>query len=681
MGQFVNQAQANYAGRAPIQQPVVQQPQYAYVQPQQGVLMNVAQPQIDSAAANRSRALTLLDQIINADVARGALNIGVAQKIASILQSDAYSGKWDMDLGNTFGPRICGSDELASWIHNKISLYANQLAAQGVEIRGIPQQVVVQPQNVVYPQQGVIQPQYGYAVQQPMMVQQPGVVQPQYNYAVQQPQNVVYPQQGMIQQTVAYPQGVVQPQNVVYPQQNAGRDAASANINYIYGDPAERTGSGALGNQVSATVNPVYNSQPAVATAAPLRPNEIQQPVPAQQANPNEDWKPGAPDIIEQSAEFIKKLFGSNNHAKVIHADKFYSLITHFKPKTATDKPTPAEINSADIVVDTPAESIAQVVADVMNNNKTAITVPAVHTITAQLEHVLHLPYDLASKQHDSIQIIINQKAESMSDANDDPIKYLEDVVALGRSVITALKTTAQTYCAEISNLVIDLFNQQYTNCVAYTDSEGYRHAPSQVDTLDELDSALDLSHKFQHEFKAKDPLQYLYAINRCLWASVFAIWSIPDKDKKALPSYLNPNDIQDLSLILSNSTTGIFIDGLPARAIKALDLSSEDSKKKIVAAAKNVFIVLYSANIVLSNIDLGIKSEIKSTADFKPKVLDDESPYAGPLEVTVGRKAYSYTVLLRDKSTFTTPYIASAGLGGKLTLRKVQLCTRQNCK
>ena len=678
---FVNQNNGGYIGRPPMQQPQPQQQMYGGYQ--------------DPTSYNKARATTLINNVIRDCLNRGELNNASANQIASNLQRDSFN-TWAQDLVNTFGQRMCSDNELYQWIYNKTNMYASMLQQQGHNVRGFPQQQMVQPgygqQGYIQPQQQMIQPGYGYqqgyAPQQPMMQQQ--MVPQGYGYQQMVPQGyapqqqVIQPgygyQQGYVQQGYIQPQqpmmqqGYVQP-NVIQPQQ-----ARSNPLNAIYGSQAGRLSStNAVFNPYPQpnNSNPVYTSRPTVTTATPPRQVAAptpRQPVPQPEPVANE-WVPETKVYTDDSVELVKKLFGKDNDDNAwIRALKACRMKIQLMAK-GDKEPTEAEVVSADIEVNIPVESIEQAVTDVTSTHKEAINKPYVHNIHTRVQHVMHVPYGLARSEHEAIQRIVD--GTPLTDSG-NATEMLEDVVGLGRSVLRGIRAASNTYRSAISELVIDLFNRQYVNCVGYVNEKGQHIAPVPLDSLEELDLVLDMEANFAKRFKEHDRLAYLRAMNICLRASVFSIWSTT---VKGYHGYLNPDVAEELPLILTNSTTGLSIDGLPMRVISTVDTSSKEMQKKLKDIAKTIFVVTYERHITISNLDLGVKGTIKSTADFESRVLDQHSPYAAPLGLTVSRNCYSDIVLVRDKSTFQTPYVGTNDMDGVFNLRKVQQHTRQNCQ
>ena len=699
---FVNQSgQRNYAGNTPMQQP--QQPVYGQ---QQGYNGYYQQPQANNIARNKARAMTLMNVALNNAVNSGRLNPAMANTIGANLQRDAYSNVWDNDLNMRYGQKLCSDSELNVWISNQIAAYENKFARAGYQTRGMVQQPMYGQQQM-YPQQGFIQPQpayTGYPPQQPMMQPQPGFIQPQQPMYGQQQ---MYPQQGFIQpqpaytgyppqqpmmqpqpgfiqpQQQMYQQGYVQPgmqQKIVTPQSQDMDDSR-----YIYSGQAAQNSSTTFSPYQQPTMNnPTYSSRPAVTTAAPLKQSEVAQPKPQQQpapvrtyAKPGDSWEPKVPSTdYSKSKELIEKLFGENNEDNWVHATRVCFMKIQHKPATPVEQPAESEVDSADIRIDVPVESIEQAIADVTVNHKEAITVPAVHNITMKMQHVIHLPFDLAKKDHENIQYIINGEIGDVNKT--DPERALKDIMGLSRSVLRGIRSSSNSYKAAITDLILDLFNRQFVNCVGYKKPDNTRVTPKALTTLEELDAALDLENPMFEDFKNYSQPDYCRAINQCLRASIFSIWSTEVKNPDL---YLNPETPENLQLILSNSVTGLAIDGVPVRLIRTIDMSSEEMKKKVMIAAKSVFIITYDKTIVLSNLDLGIYGQVKGTNDFGTKVLDPRSPYAAPLQLTVGRRMFADVVLMRDKSTLQTPYIASTDMDGRFTLRKALSHTRQNCQ
>ena len=692
---FVNQSgQRNYAGNTPMQQP--QQPVYGQ---QQGYNGYYQQPQANNIARNKARAMTLMNVALNNAVNSGRLNPAMANAIGSNLQRDAYSNVWDNDLSMRYGQKLCSDSELNVWISNQIAAYENKFARAGYQTRGMVQQPMYGQQQM-YPQQGFIQPQpayTGYPPQQPMMQpQQPmygqqqmypqqGFIQPQPAYTGYPPQQpMMQPQPGFIQpQQQMYQQGYVQPgmqQRIVTPQSQDMDDSR-----YIYSGQAAQNSSTTFSPYQQPTMNnPTYSSRPAVTTAAPLKQSEVAQPKPQPQpapvrtyAKPGDSWEPKVPSTdYSKSKELIEKLFGKNNEDNWVHATRVCFMKIQHKPATPVEQPAESEVDSADIRIDVPVESIEQAIADVTVNHKEAITVPAVHNITMKMQHVIHLPFDLAKKDHENIQYIINGEIGDVNKT--DPERALKDIMGLSRSVLRGIRSSSNSYKAAITDLILDLFNRQFVNCVGYKKPDGIRVTPKALTTLEELDAALDLENPMFEDFKNYSQPDYCRAINQCLRASIFSIWSTEVKNPDL---YLNPETPENLQLILSNSVTGLAIDGVPVRLIRTIDMSSEEMKKKVMVAAKSVFIITYDKTIVLSNLDLGIYGQVKGTNDFGTKVLDPRSPYAAPLQLTVGRRMFADVVLMRDKSTLQTPYIASTDMDGRFTLRKALSHTRQNCQ
>ena len=699
---FVNQSgQRNYAGNTPMQQP--QQPVYGQ---QQGYNGYYQQPQANNIARNKARAMTLMNVALNNAVNSGRLNPAMANTIGANLQRDAYSNVWDNDLSMRYGQKLCSDSELNVWISNQIAAYENRFARAGYQTRGMVQQPMYGQQQM-YPQQGFIQPQpayTGYPPQQPMMQPQPGFIQPQQQMYGQQQ---MYPQQGFIQpqpaytgyppqqpmmqpqpgfiqpQQQMYQQGYVQPgmqQRIVTPQSQDMDDSR-----YIYSGQAAQNSSTTFSPYQQPTMNnPTYSSRPAVTTAAPLKQSEVAQPKPQPQpapvrtyAKPGDSWEPKVPSTdYSKSEELIEKLFGENNEDNWVHATRVCFMKIQHKPATPVEQPAESEVDSADIRIDVPVESIEQAIADVTVNHKEAITVPAVHNITMKMQHVIHLPFDLAKKDHENIQYIINGEIGDVNKT--DPERALKDIMGLSRSVLRGIRSSSNSYKAAITDLILDLFNRQFVNCVGYKKPDNTRVTPKALTTLEELDAALDLENPMFEDFKNYSQPDYCRAINQCLRASIFSIWSTEVKNPDL---YLNPETPENLQLILSNSVTGLAIDGVPVRLIRTIDMSSEEMKKKVMIAAKSVFIITYDKTIVLSNLDLGIYGQVKGTNDFGTKVLDPRSPYAAPLQLTVGRRMFADVVLMRDKSTLQTPYIASTDMDGRFTLRKALSHTRQNCQ
>lgn len=657
---FVNQSgQRNYAGNTPMQQP--QQPVYGQ---QQGYNGYYQQPQANNIARNKARAMTLMNVALNNAVNSGRLNPAMANTIGANLQRDAYSNVWDNDLNMRYGQKLCSDSELNVWISNQIAAYENKFARAGYQTRGMVQQPMYGQQQM-YPQQGFIQPQpayTGYPPQQPMMQPQPGFIQPQQQM---------------------YQQGYVQPgmqQKIVTPQSQDMDDSR-----YIYSGQAAQNSSTTFSPYQQPTMNnPTYSSRPAVTTAAPLKQSEVAQPKPQQQpapvrtyAKPGDSWEPKVPSTdYSKSKELIEKLFGENNEDNWVHATRVCFMKIQHKPATPVEQPAESEVDSADIRIDVPVESIEQAIADVTVNHKEAITVPAVHNITMKMQHVIHLPFDLAKKDHENIQYIINGEIGDVNKT--DPERALKDIMGLSRSVLRGIRSSSNSYKAAITDLILDLFNRQFVNCVGYKKPDNTRVTPKALTTLEELDAALDLENPMFEDFKNYSQPDYCRAINQCLRASIFSIWSTEVKNPDL---YLNPETPENLQLILSNSVTGLAIDGVPVRLIRTIDMSSEEMKKKVMIAAKSVFIITYDKTIVLSNLDLGIYGQVKGTNDFGTKVLDPRSPYAAPLQLTVGRRMFADVVLMRDKSTLQTPYIASTDMDGRFTLRKALSHTRQNCQ
>ena len=699
---FVNQSgQRNYAGNTPMQQP--QQPVYGQ---QQGYNGYYQQPQANNIARNKARAMTLMNVALNNAVNSGRLNPAMANTIGANLQRDAYSNVWDNDLSMRYGQKLCSDSELNVWISNQIAAYENKFARAGYQTRGMVQQPMYGQQQM-YPQQGFIQPQpayTGYPPQQPMMQPQPGLIQPQQpmygqqqmypqqgfiqpqpaytGYSPQQP--MMQPQPGFIQpQQQMYQQGYVQPgmqQRIVTPQSQDMDDSR-----YIYSGQAAQNSSTTFSPYQQPTMNnPTYSSRPAVTTAAPLKQSEVAQPKPQPQpapvrtyAKPGDSWEPKVPSTdYSKSKELIEKLFGENNEDNWVHATRVCFMKIQHKPATPVEQPAESEVDSADIRIDVPVESIEQAIADVTVNHKEAITVPAVHNITMKMQHVIHLPFDLAKKDHENIQYIINGEIGDVNKT--DPERALKDIMGLSRSVLRGIRSSSNSYKAAITDLILDLFNRQFVNCVGYKKPDNTRVTPKALTTLEELDAALDLENPMFEDFKNYSQPDYCRAINQCLRASIFSIWSTEVKNPDL---YLNPETPENLQLILSNSVTGLAIDGVPVRLIRTIDMSSEEMKKKVMIAAKSVFIITYDKTIVLSNLDLGIYGQVKGTNDFGTKVLDPRSPYAAPLQLTVGRRMFADVVLMRDKSTLQTPYIASTDMDGRFTLRKALSHTRQNCQ
>jgi len=699
---FVNQSgQRNYAGNTPMQQP--QQPVYGQ---QQGYNGYYQQPQANNIARNKARAMTLMNVALNNAVNSGRLNPAMANTIGANLQRDAYSNVWDNDLSMRYGQKLCSDSELNVWISNQIAAYENRFARAGYQTRGMVQQPMYGQQQM-YPQQGFIQPQpayTGYPPQQPMMQPQPGLIQPQQpmygqqqmypqqgfiqpqpaytGYSPQQP--MMQPQPGFIQpQQQMYQQGYVQPgmqQRIVTPQSQDMDDSR-----YIYSGQAAQNSSTTFSPYQQPTMNnPTYSSRPAVTTAAPLKQSEVAQPKPQPQpapvrtyAKPGDSWEPKVPSTdYSKSKELIEKLFGENNEDNWVHATRVCFMKIQHKPATPVEQPAESEVDSADIRIDVPVESIEQAIADVTVNHKEAITVPAVHNITMKMQHVIHLPFDLAKKDHENIQYIINGEIGDVNKT--DPERALKDIMGLSRSVLRGIRSSSNSYKAAITDLILDLFNRQFVNCVGYKKPDNTRVTPKALTTLEELDAALDLENPMFEDFKNYSQPDYCRAINQCLRASIFSIWSTEVKNPDL---YLNPETPENLQLILSNSVTGLAIDGVPVRLIRTIDMSSEEMKKKVMIAAKSVFIITYDKTIVLSNLDLGIYGQVKGTNDFGTKVLDPRSPYAAPLQLTVGRRMFADVVLMRDKSTLQTPYIASTDMDGRFTLRKALSHTRQNCQ
>jgi len=657
---FVNQSgQRNYAGNTPMQQP--QQPVYGQ---QQGYNGYYQQPQANNIARNKARAMTLMNVALNNAVNSGRLNPAMANTIGANLQRDAYSNVWDNDLSMRYGQKLCSDSELNVWISNQIAAYENRFARAGYQTRGMVQQPMYGQQQM-YPQQGFIQPQpayTGYSPQQPMMQPQPGFIQPQQQM---------------------YQQGYVQPgmqQRIVTPQSQDMDDSR-----YIYSGQAAQNSSTTFSPYQQPTMNnPTYSSRPAVTTAAPLKQSEVAQPKPQPQpapvrtyAKPGDSWEPKVPSTdYSKSKELIEKLFGENNEDNWVHATRVCFMKIQHKPATPVEQPAESEVDSADIRIDVPVESIEQAIADVTVNHKEAITVPAVHNITMKMQHVIHLPFDLAKKDHENIQYIINGEIGDVNKT--DPERALKDIMGLSRSVLRGIRSSSNSYKAAITDLILDLFNRQFVNCVGYKKPDNTRVTPKALTTLEELDAALDLENPMFEDFKNYSQPDYCRAINQCLRASIFSIWSTEVKNPDL---YLNPETPENLQLILSNSVTGLAIDGVPVRLIRTIDMSSEEMKKKVMIAAKSVFIITYDKTIVLSNLDLGIYGQVKGTNDFGTKVLDPRSPYAAPLQLTVGRRMFADVVLMRDKSTLQTPYIASTDMDGRFTLRKALSHTRQNCQ
>ena len=700
---FVNQSgQRNYAGNTPMQQP--QQPVYGQ---QQGYNGYYQQPQANNIARNKARAMTLMNVALNNAVNSGRLNPAMANTIGANLQRDAYSNVWDNDLSMRYGQKLCSDSELNVWISNQIAAYENKFARAGYQTRGMVQQPMYGQQQM-YPQQGFIQPQpayTGYPPQQPMMQPQPGFIQPQQPMYGQQQ---MYPQQGFIQPQPAYtgyppqqpmmqPQpGFIQPQQQMYPQQGYVQPGMQQRIvtpqsqdmddsRYIYSGQAAQNSSTTFSPYQQPTMNnPTYSSRPAVTTAAPLKQSEVAQPKPQPQpapvrtyAKPGDSWEPKVPSTdYSKSKELIEKLFGENNEDNWVHATRVCFMKIQHKPATPVEQPAESEVDSADIRIDVPVESIEQAIADVTVNHKEAITVPAVHNITMKMQHVIHLPFDLAKKDHENIQYIINGEIGDVNKT--DPERALKDIMGLSRSVLRGIRSSSNSYKAAITDLILDLFNRQFVNCVGYKKPDNTRVTPKALTTLEELDAALDLENPMFEDFKNYSQPDYCRAINQCLRASIFSIWSTEVKNPDL---YLNPETPENLQLILSNSVTGLAIDGVPVRLIRTIDMSSEEMKKKVMIAAKSVFIITYDKTIVLSNLDLGIYGQVKGTNDFGTKVLDPRSPYAAPLQLTVGRRMFADVVLMRDKSTLQTPYIASTDMDGRFTLRKALSHTRQNCQ
>lgn len=657
---FVNQSgQRNYAGNTPMQQP--QQPVYGQ---QQGYNGYYQQPQANNIARNKARAMTLMNVALNNAVNSGRLNPAMANTIGANLQRDAYSNVWDNDLNMRYGQKLCSDSELNVWISNQIAAYENKFARAGYQTRGMVQQPMYGQQQM-YPQQGFIQPQpayTGYPPQQPMMQPQPGFIQPQQQM---------------------YQQGYVQPgmqQRIVTPQSQDMDDSR-----YIYSGQAAQNSSTTFSPYQQPTMNnPTYSSRPAVTTAAPLKQSEVAQPKPQPQpapvrtyAKPGDSWEPKVPSTdYSKSKELIEKLFGENNEDNWVHATRVCFMKIQHKPATPVEQPAESEVDSADIRINVPVESIEQAIADVTVNHKEAITVPAVHNITMKMQHVIHLPFDLAKKDHENIQYIINGEIGDVNKT--DPERALKDIMGLSRSVLRGIRSSSNSYKAAITDLILDLFNRQFVNCVGYKKPDNTRVTPKALTTLEELDAALDLENPMFEDFKNYSQPDYCRAINQCLRASIFSIWSTEVKNPDL---YLNPETPENLQLILSNSVTGLAIDGVPVRLIRTIDMSSEEMKKKVMIAAKSVFIITYDKTIVLSNLDLGIYGQVKGTNDFGTKVLDPRSPYAAPLQLTVGRRMFADVVLMRDKSTLQTPYIASTDMDGRFTLRKALSHTRQNCQ
>lgn len=657
---FVNQSgQRNYAGNTPMQQP--QQPVYGQ---QQGYNGYYQQPQANNIARNKARAMTLMNVALNNAVNSGRLNPAMANTIGANLQRDAYSNVWDNDLNMRYGQKLCSDSELNVWISNQIAAYENKFARAGYQTRGMVQQPMYGQQQM-YPQQGFIQPQpayTGYPPQQPMMQPQPGFIQPQQQM---------------------YQQGYVQPgmqQRIVTPQSQDMDDSR-----YIYSGQAAQNSSTTFSPYQQPTMNnPTYSSRPAVTTAAPLKQSEVAQPKPQPQpapvrtyAKPGDSWEPKVPSTdYSKSKELIEKLFGENNEDNWVHATRVCFMKIQHKPATPVEQPAESEVDSADIHINVPVESIEQAIADVTVNHKEAITVPAVHNITMKMQHVIHLPFDLAKKDHENIQYIINGEIGDVNKT--DPERALKDIMGLSRSVLRGIRSSSNSYKAAITDLILDLFNRQFVNCVGYKKPDNTRVTPKALTTLEELDAALDLENPMFEDFKNYSQPDYCRAINQCLRASIFSIWSTEVKNPDL---YLNPETPENLQLILSNSVTGLAIDGVPVRLIRTIDMSSEEMKKKVMIAAKSVFIITYDKTIVLSNLDLGIYGQVKGTNDFGTKVLDPRSPYAAPLQLTVGRRMFADVVLMRDKSTLQTPYIASTDMDGRFTLRKALSHTRQNCQ
>ena len=690
---FVNQSgQRNYAGNTPMQQP--QQPVYGQ---QQGYNGYYQQSQANNIARNKARAMTLMNVALSNAVNSGRLNPAMANAIGSNLQRDAYSNVWDNDLSMRYGQKLCSDSELNVWISNQIAAYENRFARAGYQTRGMVQQPMYGQQQM-YPQQGFIQPQpayTGYPPQQPMMQpQQPmygqqqmypqqGFIQPQPAYTGYPPQQpMMQPQPGFIQpQQQMYQQGYVQPgmqQRIVTPQSQDMDDSR-----YIYSGQAAQNSSTTFSPYQQPTMNnPTYSSRPAVTTAAPLKQSEVAQPKPQPApvrtyAKPGDSWEPKVPGTdYSKSKELIEKLFGENNEDNWVHATRVCFMKIQHKPATPVEQPAESEVDSADIRIDVPVESIEQAIADVTVNHKEAITVPAVHNITMKMQHVIHLPFDLAKKDHENIQYIINGEIGDVNKT--DPERALKDIMGLSRSVLRGIRSSSNSYKAAITDLILDLFNRQFVNCVGYKKPDGIRVTPKALTTLEELDAALDLENPMFEDFKNYSQPDYCRAINQCLRASIFSIWSTEVKNPDL---YLNPETPENLQLILSNSVTGLAIDGVPVRLIRTIDMSSEEMKKKVMIAAKSVFIITYDKTIVLSNLDLGIYGQVKGTNDFGTKVLDPRSPYAAPLQLTVGRRMFADVVLMRDKSTLQTPYIASTDMDGRFTLRKALSHTRQNCQ
>ena len=658
---FVNQSgQRNYAGNTPMQQP--QQPVYGQ---QQGYNGYYQQPQANNIARNKARAMTLMNVALNNAVNSGRLNPAMANTIGANLQRDAYSNVWDNDLSMRYGQKLCSDSELNVWISNQIAAYENRFARAGYQTRGMVQQPMYGQQQM-YPQQGFIQPQpayTGYPPQQPMMQPQPGFIQPQQQ---------MYPQQGYVQPGMQ--------QRIVTPQSQDMDDSR-----YIYSGQAAQNSSTTFSPYQQPTMNnPTYSSRPAVTTAAPLKQSEVAQPKPQPQpapvrtyAKPGDSWEPKVPSTdYSKSKELIEKLFGENNEDNWVHATRVCFMKIQHKPATPVEQPAESEVDSADIRIDVPVESIEQAIADVTVNHKEAITVPAVHNITMKMQHVIHLPFDLAKKDHENIQYIINGEIGDVNKT--DPERALKDIMGLSRSVLRGIRSSSNSYKAAITDLILDLFNRQFVNCVGYKKPDNTRVTPKALTTLEELDAALDLENPMFEDFKNYSQPDYCRAINQCLRASIFSIWSTEVKNPDL---YLNPETPENLQLILSNSVTGLAIDGVPVRLIRTIDMSSEEMKKKVMIAAKSVFIITYDKTIVLSNLDLGIYGQVKGTNDFGTKVLDPRSPYAAPLQLTVGRRMFADVVLMRDKSTLQTPYIASTDMDGRFTLRKALSHTRQNCQ
>lgn len=658
---FVNQSgQRNYAGNTPMQQP--QQPVYGQ---QQGYNGYYQQPQANNIARNKARAMTLMNVALNNAVNSGRLNPAMANTIGANLQRDAYSNVWDNDLNMRYGQKLCSDSELNVWISNQIAAYENKFARAGYQTRGMVQQPMYGQQQM-YPQQGFIQPQpayTGYPPQQPMMQPQPGFIQPQQQ---------MYPQQGYVQPGMQ--------QRIVTPQSQDMDDSR-----YIYSGQAAQNSSTTFSPYQQPTMNnPTYSSRPAVTTAAPLKQSEVAQPKPQPQpapvrtyAKPGDSWEPKVPSTdYSKSKELIEKLFGENNEDNWVHATRVCFMKIQHKPATPVEQPAESEVDSADIRINVPVESIEQAIADVTVNHKEAITVPAVHNITMKMQHVIHLPFDLAKKDHENIQYIINGEIGDVNKT--DPERALKDIMGLSRSVLRGIRSSSNSYKAAITDLILDLFNRQFVNCVGYKKPDNTRVTPKALTTLEELDAALDLENPMFEDFKNYSQPDYCRAINQCLRASIFSIWSTEVKNPDL---YLNPETPENLQLILSNSVTGLAIDGVPVRLIRTIDMSSEEMKKKVMIAAKSVFIITYDKTIVLSNLDLGIYGQVKGTNDFGTKVLDPRSPYAAPLQLTVGRRMFADVVLMRDKSTLQTPYIASTDMDGRFTLRKALSHTRQNCQ